>query len=267
MADLKKPSGLPISLNNQGKLSFDYPKLASKPAVRKASDMKEVIYKFTPAMADRELYYMYRDIAFENDREKIIDAGLRYDITVMDYRPLGLELIKTKGHYHPEIGGLELSYPEVYEVLFGKAYYLIQRPSKSDFSVIKENYLIKAKAGEHVVIPPNFGHVTINPGPDPLVMSNWVDRSFESGYDEYQKYQGGSYYLLKSETEEYQIDKNSNYEKVPKLKVISPKQLPKLGLLNSNPMYGIAKSDISRLDFLSNPDKHNLEISKIFKND
>jgi glucose-6-phosphate isomerase len=267
MANLEEQSGLPISLNSQGKLNFNYSQLEVEPAARKAFDMKEVIYKYNPVMADRVLYYMYRNIAFEDDKEKIEDAGLRYDITVISSESLGPELIKTKGHYHPIAKGSDITYPEVYEVLFGEAYYLIQKPKSTDFSIIEEIYLINATAGQHIVIPPGFGHVTINPGPNPLVMSNWVNNSFESNYQPYQIHKGAGYFLLNSNKKVFELKRNSNYKEVPELSTLTAIDQPQFGLSANRPMYEIIKSDISRLDFLSNPQKYNLKISNLFKND
>ena len=97
------------------------------------------------------IYYMYRDLArSDGDRRWMTDQHVRYDITRI---PPGLfcnEFVKTKGHYHPESPS-GVPYPEVYEVMSGRAHYLLQRPDFSDAA------LIEAGAGTVVLIPPGYG--------------------------------------------------------------------------------------------------------------
>jgi glucose-6-phosphate isomerase len=265
MTDLTKISGLPLKINNQFKLEFGSPELCVEPAVRKASDMKEVILDYKPAISKQELYYMYRNVAFEKDKKRIKQNNLRYDITVMLPISLGREFNKTKGHYHPKIIDQTITYPEVYEVLSGWAWYLIQKPIDGDYSKIEKNFLIKAKIGEKVVIPPGYGHVTINPDlKKPLVMSNWVSSKFESEYSQYLKQRGGSYYFIKSDNSDYELVKNDNYSALPGLKVIFPKDLPEFGLSLDFPAYELVKKNIKLLDFLNNPSKYDLNINSIY---
>ncbi len=141
----------------------------------------------------KPLYYMFRDVARNSDRSLFERFNLRYDITVIAPQPLGKEHPKTMGHYHPEaLNGL--SYMEVYEVLYGKAHYLLQRKTRE--KGVDRVVLIEAKPGDVVVIPPNYGHVTINPSSEILVMSNLVARGFKSIYDEYLEKHGAAYYEL-----------------------------------------------------------------------
>jgi glucose-6-phosphate isomerase len=56
--------------------------------------------------------------------------------------------------------------------------------------------LVKATRGDKVIVPPNCGHVAINPSEKTLKMANWVCRSFESLYEPYTQHHGGAYYEL-----------------------------------------------------------------------
>ena len=57
--------------------------------------------------------------------------------------------------------------------------------------------MISARAGDLVIIPPEYGHVSINPSRDTtLVMANIVSTAFESEYGEYEKYHGAAYYVM-----------------------------------------------------------------------
>ena len=72
-----------------------------------------------------------------------------------------------------------ITFPEIYEVLGGEATYILQKP---DGEGIDDVILIKAGAGDKVIIPPGYGHLTINASNKVLKMANWVARDFESIY-------------------------------------------------------------------------------------
>ncbi len=59
---------------------------------------------------------------------------------------------------HPK---LRYTYSELYEVLERDAHYLLQRAQNGER--VDEVILVKATRGDKVIIPPNYGHVTINP--------------------------------------------------------------------------------------------------------
>lgn len=194
------------------------------PDTRCLNDMRNVIYdqdwlKIAPNF---ELYSMYRGL----EKKDI----LRYDITVIPAKMLGLEFVKTKGHYH--IG----KYQEVYIVLEGKAIYLMQTLS-DDKDGIKDVYAVNAQKGDVVIIPPYYGHVTINPSEnEDLKMANWVSDNCKSDYSLYEKLQGACYYYtLLPDSERTEWVKNKNYKNIPPLRFEKPlKSIPEdLGFLKN----------------------------------
>jgi glucose-6-phosphate isomerase len=219
-----------------------------EPDVRRLSDMREVVHdidwlKTAPDMA---LYYMYRDLSMSRqDRSIILDSGLRYDITVIPPATLGDEYVKTAGHYHPEIDGLGLTYPEVYEVLHGTAHYLLQ---KCEGGRIADVVLIEAHEGDKVIIPPNYGHVTINPSNQELKMSNWVSRKFSSIYEPYKKCGGAAYFELR----DGRFVKNARCGHEAGIRFLKPANVGRAGLQKGKEMYGLVR-DIERLGFLNDP--------------
>jgi glucose-6-phosphate isomerase len=194
---------------------------------------------------------MYREVHLsEKDLEKMRNASLRYDITVIPAGMLGPEFVKTAGHYHPLCSCQEcISYPEVYQVVRGTATYLLQKEDLTDFIVVT------AKDGEVVLIPPNYGHTTVNASGTELVMANWVSDAFQSDYEPIRKKAGVAYYL----TEEGFI-KNKNYDQIPELRYGKPKSYPKVDLYSGEDMYGLI-DDLDKLDFLNNPKNY----SDLFK--
>ena len=267
MRDLKKESGLSVYLKDDFKLDLDIKLLGGEFSARTISDMTKVI-KDKIKINNDPLYYMYRDVHERIDDEKIKSSGLRYDITVILPRMLGSEFNKTYGHYHPLKDGTDLTYPEVYEVISGMALCLLQKMGKNE-DELDEIYLVEVKSGEKIIMPPNFGHITINPLSVPLVMSNWVAAEFSSEYELYEKNHGGGYYITKSQipnpksqiNSNFQIAKNKHYKILPKLIKARPKELKQFALDFGKPLYSSGSKNIGKFNFLVYPEKFGNAIS------
>ncbi|CAD6490390.1 MAG: Glucose-6-phosphate isomerase [Candidatus Argoarchaeum ethanivorans] len=218
--------------------------------VRMLSDLKDVLYdqKWFEQTRDMPVYYMYRGLYKNEEDKKLMDANhLRYDITVIPPLMLGEEYVKTAGHCHPLIDGQTSSYTELYQVLEGEAQYLLQ---KAEDGVAEDVVLVHAKAGDILIIPPNYGHVTINNSNDVLKMSNWVSSSFTSIYEPVRCLRGAAYYFL-----EGGIIKNPNYKTISELREIERSNPELVGLINGDDMYQLIEHPME-LDFLNNPEEH-----------
>lgn len=212
------------------------------PEIRTAENM-------TPVLADpscREtgpLYSMYRDLALTpEDRTWLQEHRIRYDITVMTSRELCGELAKTKGHYHP-LSPSGVRYPEIYEVLEGTAHYLLQKRDLSDI------VMVHAAEGDLVVVPPGYGHVTINPGRSELVMANLVSSAFSSEYGDYERLRGGAYYELSGGN----VVKNPHYPDIPLLRSCRASEIRCRLPLPACGLYDLVGSDY--LGFLNVPEE------------
>ncbi len=162
--------------------------------VRSISQMNDVLMKKQAVRHDFPLYFMFRSIV-----EK---EGLRYDITIIPPKTIGGEYAKTYGHYHPVAQG-NLSYPEIYQVLDGKAFFILQK-KRSDGSV--DVLITYCEKGQVLLIPPNWGHVSVNAAKDKvLVLGNLVADSFQSLYDDYKNDRGAAYYITG-----YGLEQNEN---------------------------------------------------------
>lgn len=217
------------------------------PNIRMLFDMEDVIYDrgWLKGADNIELYYMYRELSLsKNDALLMKEHGLRYDITIIPPRMLGCEYVKTVGHYHPVIPGTDTTYPEIYEVLSGEAHYLMQKPGNDG---ITDAVLIKAREGDKVIIPPGYGHLTINASNKVLKMANWVARDFESIYEPVREKRGGAYFMLDNG-----IVKNPSYNVVPELRLLEPTNIKELGLKKNMEMYRLVR-DKGKLGFLTQP--------------
>ncbi|MCL5982313.1 MAG: glucose-6-phosphate isomerase [Firmicutes bacterium] len=252
MYNLEPTSGLPLQADDKGGLMFGAGLVPVTPDIRRRRDMLEVL--FAPeSPGPEELYYMYRGVGRESDRKLLSQHGLRYDVTILRPGTVGNEYIKTAGHYHPVKAGTELTYPEVYEVLHGRAHYLLQtEPDEEGVEAV----LVEAVAGDKVLIPPGYGHITINPGPDWLVMSNWVAEGFASLYGPIKELGGGAYFELAGNGEEERFVVNPRYQPTPRISARRPADLPEFGLVRGRPMYLAFLESPGTFSYLANPENY-----------
>jgi glucose-6-phosphate isomerase, archaeal len=168
---------------------------------------------------------------------------------------LGGEYVKTAGHYHPEKPGTGCTYPEVYEVLHGRAHYLLQRPHPAFPDQLEASILVAAKPGDKVLIPPGFGHITINPGGDYLIMSNWVAAAFTSLYDPIRRLGGGAYYELQA-AEGPEFIANEKYRGTPPLQRCPVTPVAELNLITGLPLYRVFQENSEAFNYLLYPENY-----------
>lgn len=221
-----------------------------KPASRTLAEMKTVLLKESDAEKNpnRIIYDVYRGAGLEKNRAEISHRNLRYDITYLYSERLGKELPKTFGHYH------KTDYPEIMEVLSGRAMFLMQRCEKNP-KTITETYLIEAKKNEKIIILPGYGLISINPLKNKrLVLANWLSLDIVSDYEPYKNLHGACYYALEN-GDKIIFEKNKNYTQVSELIKLKPKQIPEFGAINSKSLYSLFETP-GKLEFLNNPKKY-----------
>jgi len=212
--------------------------------VRMLYDMRDVLLdkELLRTAENVELYYMFRDV-YESEEDAAIlrRRGLRYDITIIPPRTLGREFVKTAGHYHPKVPGSDLTYAELYEVLEGEAHFLLQKLEAD--GRISDVVLVRARAGDKVIVPPNYGHVTINPKKETLKMANLVSRDFSSIYEPYREKGGAAYFELIDGS----LVRNENYKELPEIRLLEAPRIREL----SRRIYELINEPL--LDFLRDP--------------
>lgn len=215
-----------------------------KPDIRRLRDMRDVLLTHglaNNAAKDYPIYYMYRALGYSKEKA-FRDAEINYDITVIPRYNLGAEANKTLGHYHPtaEEG---LSYPEIYEVIAGNALCILQRKAVTGYEVI----LVYAKPGEKVLIPPNYGHVTVNVGKGALVMANLKNGPLKADYKSIIRMHGAAVYVL----HDGNIVLNNRYNALS-ISVVNKPRTP--AYLNSRrSLYDLYLEDPDRYLFLNRP--------------
>ena len=236
--------------------------------VRDFSAMRNYLQDPASTYGRREVYRVYRAVALAADTEVIAAAGLEYDVTVIPPGKIGREFVKTLGHYHPLKEGTRVRFPEVYEVISGKAFFLLQSASE-DLERLERVYLLEAERGDKILIPPGYGHVSINPGTEVLVLANWQKRGMSGLYEPYEAHNGAAYYVLESErlqasgqtSRELEFTPNLSYNYLPELLRGKPRELSQYDLRLALPTYFTATKNLQSLDFLVNPENHLDELS------
>ncbi len=182
--------------------------------------------------ADQIQYWMYNGIARQQDRPSLAATGLRYELTLMFPRALGRERAKTLGHLHSGPPASALNYPEICEVLHGKAYFVFQTmdiPHRSaPFCAV-----IEVNAGEKVIIPPNLHHLTINAGDEPLLFSDVIPLAVKGIYQPLADMHGAAYLY----TSDSGWVKNLFYTQVGVLERWQVTEYPSLKLTADRPLY------------------------------
>jgi len=209
------------------------------------------------------IYWMMRDLGLKDEPYRKETHDLRFDITLFVAAMLGREHVKTAGHYHTTPPGGQCSYPEVYGVLSGRAVYLLQKvkdiaATAADLQV-EDCIVVEGIPGDKIIMPPDYGHVTINRLPRLLVMANWVSDRFSSQYGAVEQTRGFAYYLIDGRGGPKWV-KNPLYKDVPPLRIARAKEVPALGLTRNIPLLTAGQEKPELLDWLNNPQNYMEEI-------
>lgn len=203
------------------------------------------------------VYWMYRNTGMPEDAALYEAHHLRYDVSAFRAVTVGPEFMKTSGHYHPMIPGTRQAFPEVYEILHGEALYIMQaiddHAASPEEVVVKDVIMCRVRAGQKVIMPPGYGHVTVNTLDEPLLMSNWVSSRFSSFYGTVERARGFAWYVVSDGGEPSYLE-NRNYARgVPAVRWAEVREVPELGLTWDVPMYRACAEAPERFEFLNDP--------------
>jgi glucose-6-phosphate isomerase, archaeal len=236
MLDLSERSGLPISLDDRGLLVFDSDIVVEDHGERPVTALAPVALEPDQATGSTEVgYYMDNGVYHRRDAERLAGVPMRYELTLIPPRRIGREYIKTFGHRHSPEPKSGLDWAEVCEVLVGTAHFLLQTLDLSGPSA-SVAYLIEARAGQKVLLPPGYDHCTINPGPEPLLFSDVIARGVSGIYDRFVATRGAVYVEV-AEGGQPRLIPNPSYRGAPPLVRVGLKDYPGLDLTSDVPLY------------------------------
>lgn len=213
-----------VALNTRKINNTDLAARLVKPDIRRLMALQNLTYLPFSSSDNPPIYFMYRGVEEREHKEIFRAHNIRYDITVIPPKVVMGEYIKTVGHFHPVKANTGLSYSEYYEVLDGQALYLLQKNDQEGEA--EEVILIEAKKGDKVYIPPNYGHITINPGKRTLVMANLVEAAFKSDYEPIKRKKGAAVYCFRDDFSGYAIVPNNNYTRQVEPKRVKAAEWP-----------------------------------------
>jgi glucose-6-phosphate isomerase len=255
MIDLKNISGLEIRMEESGHLVYDGKTFSAIPSIRMSSAGKSVYLKKNTE--EQDLYYMYRYFEKVKDIQVFLENKLEYDVTVIKNGVIGDEYIKTIGHYHGMVPDQAITYPEVYEVIQGNIDYILQTQPINNNEV--DVIIVRAETGDKIVVPPNYGHVSVNTGKNIAVSSNVQMRDLpaSSDYDFYTRFEGAAIYEKVDE-----FCNNPHYI-VRSMRMVKAKDCPEFGLFKNKSLYNSIIEDPKMFDFMVNP--QNYDFSNVFE--
>lgn len=139
---------------------------------------------------NRILYYIYRNACLDIHEPLFLKNGVRFDLTLIPASKNKKEPSRTIGHFHKNIPKTKTTWSEIYEVINGQAIFFFQK--KTGLSA----YAISAKKGDKIIVPPYFGHITINPSQkNPLLIANiFTNKKNVSDYSYFKKNHGPVFY-------------------------------------------------------------------------
>jgi glucose-6-phosphate isomerase len=251
--------GLELSLTD-GKIVFPFSVVVEKKAGKNLEQMRSLMYDASEK-PDCQLYEFYAGVFNEKDKLTIEKSGLRYDIIMVYPGQVNEEYKKTSGHIHKKSELLKTGYPEIYEVLYGTAMFLLQ---KSENKIVKEFYSVRTKAGEKILIPPEFEHATVNIGSTPLIFSDLISVKAENEYTGIQSHGGMAYFVLNKNGVPDTV-RNTKYKDIPPVRYKEPLENKFLNIVFGNYIYDMLVSELGTFAYLDNPDEKSSEIKYLFK--
>lgn len=256
--DLSTISGLPLELDPaSGRIAGGNQRIVwDGPGERRFDDLRAVIASpdAVDAIADQVAYLTYRDVRHV-DETGLAANGLRYDITVTLPGTVDGEYVKTAGHYHA-LAPNGVSWPEIYDVLSGSAVFVLQRAVEDPAGdpAIDRAVAVVAGPGDRLVIPPDYGHVTVNVGGAPLVVADLVAIASANHYQGYASRRGGAIRIMDAPKNEHPFEAvwNPMFPTVPSgIEIVLAPELHPFEM--DTPLYTLGVEKPARVGFLTDP--------------
>ena len=247
LLDIEPQSGLPVSIDTATG-EFHFGGDLNTPTLR-----TRMLHELDPVWAnpvsetDRPIYRVTGPVWFRQDADIWKNAKVCYGIVYFHPGTFGGEYVKSSGQYHAIEPGQTAATPEVYTVLAGKGHFMLQK-SKPPYEDITDAVLVEVNAGESFIVPPDYGHLQINPADEPLVFSYCVADPLTSNYEPYQRFHGAMYYELAGAADQFKF--NTRYPKRVPLRVIQASALRQATFLDEQVDYATLKRNLKNLRFL-----------------
>lgn len=195
------------------------------------------------------VYAVAMDVAKKQHREDLIKRNLLYGAMIFGKGIVGEEPVRSQGHIHAVSPSCQASTCEVYEIWSGEAYIYMQETANDHPG---KCYAIHAKAGDVVIVPPNWAHATINANPkEEMLFGAWCVRDYGFDYEDVRAHHGIAYFP-KVRNDEIVFEANPAYQS-DELIIKEARDYPEFNLEKGIPIYTQYEQHPDRFDFVANP--------------
>lgn len=193
-------------------------------------------------------------IAMDVGKKKHLDLLKKMHLLygVVTYAPgrLGNEPIRSQGHIHKISSYSNWSTPEVYEIWSGEAIIYMQEYAED---IPGRCFAVYAKAGDVVIVPPNWAHATISANQNiPLTFGAWCDRDFGFVYDGVRNHGGIAWFPFFNSEGKIEWKANPKY-KESDLIIKSPNIYSDLGIIPGKSIYEIFEDSPETFLYVPSP--------------
>jgi glucose-6-phosphate isomerase len=250
--DLEETSGLPVKVDSETcEIVLGSPLNTPSFLTRKLHDL-DAVWANEVLEEDRLIYRYTSALWLPGDEELWRQAGAGYGIVIFLPGVFGGEYVKSSGQYHAIASGQRMATPEIYTVLAGCGHFMLQR-SAPPYEEILDAVLVEVNAGETFVVPPDYGHLQINPGDGPLIFSYTVASPLVSNYEPYRQRRGGIYYEMAVGPERFMF--NCQYPRRVPLRILQAAHLGQIPSLAGAVDYHRIRACLPQLVFLTRPEE------------
>ena len=247
--DLQPACGLPVAFDTDtSELILGEGLNSPSYCVRKLHDL-DGVWANPVTDEDCVIYRYTSGLHLPGDEQVWKDANVIFGIVIFAPGTFGGEYVKSSGQFHPPVLPTNQATPEVYTVLSGVGHFMLQKASyDKGYEDTSDPVLVEVQAGESFVVPPDYGHLQINPADEPLVFSYLVIDGMKGQYDPYKKKQGAAFYEMESG-----FIRNEKYDSSLELRIVKAGDLCQLPELNEEVTYQRVKDMLPELKFLTDP--------------
>ena len=205
----KETSSLDISFDDVShELIVNDDTIVEETLVRRLKDMDQLFLDSKGYDSELPLYYMYNGLYHPQDKELFVNAGIKYEYTLLLPTLINGECIKAHGHIHGISPLTKTNFLEAYEVLQGEGYFELFKINEDFCDVV----LVKVKTGDFVMIPPEYYHLSINTGDTPFNFGDLIIWDGQSDYSLLKLYEGAPFYCLKDQEGNISFELNETYK-------------------------------------------------------
>jgi len=226
---------------------------------RRVENMRGVLYEPDALPLDSPLYWNYKLDQASSYSDLFHKMHLTFGLVLLPPMKVGVEYVKTHGHYHSSISSSNIGYPEVYTHYYGELYLYMQRRSNGSTMELDDCVIYEMIPGQSIMVPPGYAHILINTSQEPALMAGLYSLDAIHDYQPILETAGGAYFLI-NETGRDRFVPNRRYSKIPPLREVDDLCETRFSPPNHDqPLWNSFVSSPECYSFINDPDKTALQ--------